>query len=155
MLLDYKPNNMKIHNYIITATLLLVCYTNAFCQWTYNKKVDEMSDVTEYFAINRGTECELMVWNKGTEYGVSLSVPKGHFDIYEGWDCRVTMRFDKQPAFTFESRNNVMDRNILEIYEPDIINKIKAAKTMLVEVEYYNNEKHLFKFNVAGLKWEH
>ncbi|HTB31467.1 MAG TPA: hypothetical protein VK808_05535 [Bacteroidia bacterium] len=146
---------MKTYSYFITVALLFFCCSNAFCQWTYDKKVDAMTDKTTYFAFNKGAEGELELLNKEDDNEVIFSVAKGHFDVYEGWNCRVTIRFDKQPAFTFESRNNVVDKNFLLFSEPDIINKIKAAKTMLVEVEYYNNKKHLFKFNVSGLKWEH
>jgi len=159
---------MKTHNYFITAVLFLVCCTNTFCQqWTYNKKVDEMTDETEYFAINIGTnnsgiKGKLELWSNGK---VSISITKGFFAPSTA-QYRLTVRFDKQPALHLNCEGS-SDRKTLFFPHPiSIINKIKAAKTMLVEFDFSTDHSGVFidnpnlstqliKFNIADLKWEH
>jgi hypothetical protein len=173
MALNNKTLTMKTHNYFITATLLFVCCTNAFCQWTYNKKVDEMTDDTSYYAYNKSLNHigyyngeirgEITLeWKKGYDYTVVylslLPIISESSTLKEqilASDIPIhtdRVRFDKQPPFEWDEEEAIHHS---ESYFKNFIIKIKISEKMLWDLTLRDGWSEPLKFNVAGLKWKH
>lgn len=137
--------------------------------WSYNESVDEMTEVTNYFAtcqsINEvdfefpyegGSHLSLVVRNMGKKNEVLFFISSGQFN--SGIDGQtITLKVDNDEPFKIncynasDGRTDVLFANNAE----KLLEKIKQAKTLKVQAEFFQEGNKTFNFNVEGLQWEH
>jgi hypothetical protein len=138
--------------------------------WGYEIDTDKMTSKLSYFAaINAtnklqfgapyegGSTATVTIRNKAKKNEIILTIDKGQFicDVSDG--CAIKVRFDSDPAISFEgSEPSDYSSTTLFIHpEPKFIAHAKTAKKMIVEAEFYQEGMQDMEFNVSGLKWEH
>ena len=138
-------------------------------KWTYSEEEDKMSSKKAFFAAieakelldfdfpyNGGSTATITVRNQGKGNEVVLEVSKGQFNSsVDG--ATVKIRFDGMPASSYRaSEASDGSSNILFIENTaKLIKKMKAAKKMLVQAEFYDSGEKVMEFNVEGFKWDH
>jgi hypothetical protein len=138
--------------------------------WSYETDTDKMTSKLSYFAaINAtnklqfgapyegGSTATVTIRSKAKKNEIILTIDKGQFicDVSDG--CAIKVRFDNDPAVSFNgSEPSDYSSTTLFIHpEPKFIAHAKTAKKMIVEAEFYQEGMQDMEFNVAGLKWEH
>jgi hypothetical protein len=138
--------------------------------WNYQTDTDKMTSKLSYFAaINAtnklqfgapyegGSTATVTIRSKAKRNEIILTIDKGQFicDVSDG--CAIKVRFDSDPAISFEgSEPSDYSSTTLFIHpEPKFIAHAKTAKKMIVEAEFYQEGMQDMEFNTAGLKWEH
>ena len=139
-------------------------------KWEYSESVDEMTDKKSYlayivsenevdfeFPYNGGSRLIFTLRNS-PQYGKDafIRITKGQFiSGINGQNIKV--RFDEDQAFNVhcnEASDYSTDILFLNNYKK-IAERLKTAKTMKINVEFYNEGTRTFTFDVANLKWEH
>jgi hypothetical protein len=136
--------------------------------WSYREDLDPMTSTTDYFAsvtstneldfefpYNGGSTGTLTVRNVGEGNEVVLQISKGQFMMSFG-DKSLTVRFDDKPPMTV-GYNGTSDGSSDTIFlnsSQNLINNLKTAKKMLIEVEFYNEGNQILEFDVEGFKWD-
>lgn len=139
--------------------------------WVYEESKDEMRDSTSYFASNKslntvelqfpysgGTQLSLLLRNDA-KYNKDLLflVNKGQlFCSYQ--DCHVNIKFDDGDIKKYAT--NKADGGASEVLflakdTSGFVKKLKNAKSVTIEVNFYNHGAEQFKFDVSGLEWSH
>jgi hypothetical protein len=136
--------------------------------WEYRSEEDKMTSKTSYFAsidsknklnfdfpYNGGSFGRLTIRKKRGETNVFLQISKGQFKgTFDGGTVRI--RFDNNPPkrYSFlEASDGSSDILFLQS-EREIIKRMKASNSMLIEAEFYNEGNRLLEFDIAGLRWE-
>lgn len=137
--------------------------------WNYSEKVDKMSSETNYFAsidaneklkfdfpYDGGSVATITVRNKNKENEILLSVSKGQFNS-KIENNTVKIKFDDEKAIEvpYTEPSSGSSDVIFIGTEKEVIAKLKTAKKVLVEAEFYNEGNRQMEFNVEGFKWEH
>lgn len=137
--------------------------------WSYSESVDEMTEVTNYFATCQstnevefdfpyggGSHLSIVVRNMGKKNDVLFSISSGQFN--SGIDGqKITLRIDGGEPFKVNC-NSANDGSMDVLFASNaskIIEKIKAAKTLKVQAEFFQEGNKTFDFDVEGLQWEH
>jgi hypothetical protein len=137
--------------------------------WNYSEDKDEMTGKKTYFAMcysenkvffefpyDGGSSFTLGVRKSPSGTDVYLSVSKGQFlTSYDGSSMRV--KFDDEPPVTY-TYNGTSDGSSDVIFigsKSRFISKLRKAKRVSLEPEFYQAGKQIVKFNVEGLKWQH
>ena len=138
--------------------------------WKYSEETDEMTDKIAYFAtVQSENEVEFDFPYQGgstlsftlrdsPEFGKDayIRISKGQFNVqYNG--TKIKIRFDDKEPITVtanEASDGSMDILFLRNYAK-LVNALKEAKTMKINVEFFNEGIRTFTFDVANLKWEH
>ena len=139
-------------------------------KWEYSESVDEMTDKKSYlayivsenevdfeFPYNGGSRLIFTLRNS-PQYGKDafIRITKGQFiSGINGQNIKV--RFDEDQAFNVhcnEASDYSTDILFLNNYKK-IAERLKTAKTMKINVEFYNEGTRTFTFDVENLKWEH
>lgn len=137
--------------------------------WEYSESKDEMTGKKTYYAesvstntlefdfpYNGGSSFSL-----GIRYGkqgkdIFLRVSKGQFlTSYNGSSMRV--KFDDESPVNYSyvgTSDGSADVIFIESYSK-FLNKLKKAKKVSLEPEFYQAGKQIINFNVEGLKWEY
>lgn len=138
--------------------------------WIYQADTDKMTSKLSYFAsINStnklqfaapydgGSTASVTIRNKANENEVILTIDKGQFicDVSDG--CPVKVRFDSDPAITFQATEPQDGSSTVLFIHPEtkFINHLKTAKKMIVEAQFYEEGMQDMEFTVNGFKWEH
>lgn len=135
--------------------------------WQYDESKDEMSDKTTYnatilsrdiamldFPYEGGTTMKLFIRNKGGQQDAFIRCENGQ--ITDDYDNRtLTIRFDDEPAVRYEVLESADgDSEFRFIYAANkFIKKLKTAKKVKIQVQFYNNGTHIYNFDTEGLKW--
>lgn len=142
-------------------------------QWTETSEKDEMTDVMSYWStlISDNTEYFDFPYEGGSKlkitvrymkkYGtdVIISISQGQMlcNEYNGTNY-VTVRFDDTPAkkyYTIEPADGSSESLFLNSSR-DFINRAKTAKTIKIEVPFYQEGNRVFTFTIdEPLKWDH
>ncbi len=136
--------------------------------WEYVTDTDKMTSKLRYFAkitaTNRlqfespysgGSTGAITLRNKDNKSEVILTIDKGLF--LGGEDHPINVRFDSDAPVQFDA-NEPSDMNSTTLFiDPSakFIKRIKTAKKMIVQAEFYESGRQQMEFNVDGLKWEH
>lgn len=137
--------------------------------WSYTESVDEMTEVTNYFATCQstnevefefpyagGSHLSLVVRNMGKKNEILFSISNGQFN--SGIDGqKITLKVDGGEPFKVNC-NGANDGSMDVLFvsnASNLLEKIKAAKTLKVQVEFFQEGDKTFDFDVAGLQWEH
>jgi len=138
--------------------------------WRYNEEVDKMDNSTSYFAqttstneiefdfpYNGGSTFNLFVRNRDKKNEVFIIVDKGQFMGSISGDRTVRLKFDDEKPFnvtytgTTDASSNVIFLGSLN----KVLPKLKTAKKLMVEAEFFNSGNRVIEFNVDGLNWKH
>lgn len=135
--------------------------------WSYETEKDDMSDEVNRFAsITSPDVAEFDFPYEGGQYltltiremdgleAVLIQISKGQFHTnYD--DEFVLVKFDgNDPVKYSVSEPSDGSSNVLFINnDQDFISKLKKAKTLKIEAQFYNNGSRVFSFNVKGFKW--
>lgn len=138
--------------------------------WSYFTDTDEMTDAETYYAtVESENEVEFeFPYNGGSTLGLTLrKSPKFGTDVYikisKGQfmssisGVPVSLRIDSEKAFK-TTANGASDGSSDVLFlsnAKSLIKKLKTAKTLKVEVEFFQEGYRTFTFNVEGLEWEH
>jgi hypothetical protein len=137
--------------------------------WQYTEETDEMTGKKSFF-----TSCQSeniltfdFPYDGGSIFTLGLrknkdgrvifvTVSKGQFlTSYDGSSMRV--KFDDEPPLNF-SCNGASDGSADVIFinsYSKFVNKLKKAKKISIEPEFYQEGKQIVRFKVEGLNWEH
>lgn len=143
--------------------------TPATSPWTYDSDNDKMRNITTDFAKNESlNEVDIggpygrvrlsIVLRKGPRFGndVILHLTKGQIECGQLSGCSIALKFDDEPvrAFPAVESSSAMSSAIFLRKETAIIDKLKRAKKLQVEVNVFAGGTHQFEFDVSGLNWE-
>lgn len=135
--------------------------------WTYDESADAMGAVTRTatvtansklyfdFPYNGGADASFTIRKKRGSTDIYLFVEKGQFNkTYEGGRLRI--RLDDKPAFVngFVGASDGSSNIVFPTGEKRLIAKLKQAKKMVIEAEFYSNGLHQMVFDIRGLKWK-
>jgi hypothetical protein len=139
--------------------------------WKYSENVDKMTSEKRFFAevksttkINfdfpyeGGSTFTLTVRQIEKKNNVLLSVSKGQFmTSISGDEETLKIKFDEEKPMTvkYTSPSDGSSDVIFIKSEDEIISKLKNAKHIIIETEFYQAGNKQIEFNVEGLKWEH
>jgi hypothetical protein len=118
-------------------------------------RVESLNKLEFDFPYQGGATGTLTIRRKNGKDDVMLSISKGQFlgNISNRHD--VSLRFDEQKPITV-SYDNPSDGDSDMIFlgnENRIINELKKASTLKIEVEFFREGNRILEFNVKGFKW--
>lgn len=138
-------------------------------RWVYSDDTDKMTNKVNYFATivsNEPVDLEFP-YDKGSKgiftirkmdgrLGAVLTVSGSQFtsDVYGG---NVSIKFDEEAGRTYsfsgasDGSSDVIFINNTKL----LIQKLKKAKTMLIEAEFYSNGNKIMEFDVSNFEWKH
>ncbi|MFD1258944.1 hypothetical protein ACFQ3S_19220 [Mucilaginibacter terrae] len=137
-------------------------------KWSYEEKVDKMtSEKTRFatidsdnqlqfeFPYDGGSTATLLIRKNGKSNEVLLSISKGQFNTTSD-GASVKVRFDDNKASTFScSTSSDGSSDLLFINnENKFITKLKKAKKLIIQAEFYEAGLKEMEFSTAGLKWD-
>ena len=138
--------------------------------WQYEESEDKMTSGKIYiasvqspdtayfdFPYNGGSLFNLYIRNKEGKNDVLFTVSKGQIASSFNGSSSVRIRFDQeQPISVPYNLNADVDATTIFLSSgKKIIEKLKTAKQVIIEVEFFQVGRKQITFNVAGLKWEH
>ena len=137
--------------------------------WRFSYDIDKMTSDTVHFASalakeeldfdfpnNGGAVAMFVVDMKDSTNYVSIQLDKGqfHFDIND--KIRVRVRFDDEKPFYVDCDESDGIQNNIWFENPDaIIDKLKKAKRVLVEAEFFMQGTRIMEFYPGQLVWNH
>lgn len=140
-------------------------------KWRYNEDTDQMRNTKSYWAMlasensvdfdfpyNGGSTLKMEL-RKSAKYGndIYFTISKGQFSCgYDG--CRATIKFDNgkpQKISLVEAGDADMTTLFLAGKAGNLAAKIKKSKTMMIELNFYQEGSRQFLFHTEGLQWKH
>jgi hypothetical protein len=137
--------------------------------WTYDTSTDQMGRGENKFArtistnevefpmpYNGGSRATILL-RKSVKYGfdVIFTISTGQFN-YSLDDGHINVKFDGGKIMKY--RVNTSDSGNSEVIfiqsSKDFLSKLRKAKTVMVEAQFYQSGAEVFTFNVAGLEWK-
>ncbi|GAB3725627.1 hypothetical protein [Spirosoma lituiforme] len=137
-------------------------------KWAYEKKVDKEGNTVYKAAINSptvlnfdfpyegGSTATLTIRQKNDVSYVYLEVSKGQFNrSFQGGNASI--RFDDKPPVRYSLSAAENGRaNIVFFDSPQkLINQLKGAQKMIVDVEFHGQGTRHIEFLTSGLSWNH
>ena len=138
--------------------------------WNYSEEDDQMTTSKTFFAVIACNEAlsfhspydgynkaNLLIRSKRGKTDLILSIDKGQFlSSYEG-DKTVNVRFDNSPAkkYAYNNPSDYSSTNIFIQNKFDFLRKLKAANTLKIECEFYDEGNIIMTFDTKGLDWSH
>lgn len=96
-----------------------------------------------------GSTISLCLLAKESGNSVSFAVSKG---LFVETDLRIS--FDEKEFKSYKTEVGSKG-DIIFLHEPKILNEIKAAKKLIVEVVFWGEPAREIEFNIEGLKWDY
>ena len=137
--------------------------------WEYSTDFDEMNERTMYFATctslnyhefefpyNGGSFLSLIVRNMNGKNEVLVKISKGQ--IHGSLNNEVIrFKFDdgKPESYYFSSAADGSSDVAFITQSSRLINKIRKAKKVKVDIPIFQEGRPVFDFNIEGLKWEY
>lgn len=137
-------------------------------KWLYEKTIDKAGRTVYKASINSpnllqfgfpyagGSTATLTIRKRDSDTHVYLHVSKGQFNrSFQGGNANI--RFDGNPArsYAFSAAENGSANIIFFDSEQKLIDKMKAARKMIVDIEFYAQGKRQIEFEIADLTWNH
>jgi|SRR6185312_353306 len=139
--------------------------------WRYFDEEDKMTSGKTHkaavFSINKlqlksppdeNTKIHLFIQNYEGANTFALVLDKGRFNETTDGNINLRIRFDEeQPAYyNFHSfKGNVNSAYLAYAEANKMIEKVKKAKRIRIELDFDNTGSQIIEFNVAGLKWDY
>lgn len=135
--------------------------------WSYGEQVDKMTDKTMYFAscqstnkvefdfpYDGGSSLSITVRNMNGANEVILQISKGQF--MSSYSSAVKIKFDDEAikSYNFTEPSDNSNDYIFLNSGPSIIKKLRTAKKLKIQPQFFQEGQTVFEFDVAGLKWE-
>lgn len=137
--------------------------------WSYDSSFDKMEGDSTFFAstissnkaqfdfpYEGGSSLILTLRKQPNNLDVYIRISKGQFNsTYHS--STVSVKFDdddKQLFGIVESNSGSSDLMFLNS-ENKFVNRLKTAKTLLIQPDFYNHGSVTFEFDVSDLKWNH
>lgn len=162
------PASLSANESSSTQATLKNRVTGIATKWAYEKKVDKAGNTVYKAAINSptvlnfefpyegGSTATLTLRHKNDLAYVYLEVSKGQFNrsFQSG---TASIRFDGRPAVRYSLSAAENGRaNIVFVDSPQkLINQIKGARKMVVDIEFYGQGTRHIEFTTGGLSWNH
>lgn len=137
-------------------------------KWHYEQKIDKEGHTVfkafivsptllEFdFPYNGGSTATLTIRKRNDDTHVYIQVSKGQFNrsFQEG---KARVRFDNTSpvTYSFSAAENGSANVIFFDSERELINRMKAARNMTVDVEFAGQGQRKIDFKLAGLQWRH
>jgi hypothetical protein len=134
--------------------------------WSYAEEKDPMTDKVRYFATctsvnlvdfafpyDGGSYLKILIRKMNGKDEVILTITKGQFiNSYSG---SVKIKFDEEPvkSYSFNEASDGSSDVIFLNVSNGIIAKLKKAKKVKIQPEFYQAGQTVFQFDVEGLKW--
>ena len=142
----------------------------ALAGWEYQSDKDEMrGTVAEMrytkslnkldfaFPYQGGSGATLIVRRKSAnaKTDVIVDIEKGQLICTTYSECEATVKFDDgKPQSVGGSPSDNSRRDVVFLGSAArLIEQMKKAKTMFVELKFYKEGRHVYKFDVTGLEW--
>jgi hypothetical protein len=138
-------------------------------KWSYTEQEDKMTSKKKYFAsidanellqfdfpYDGGVTANLTIRHQDGENEAILQISKGQF--ITGVDgTTIKVRVDDAPAVTYSASGpSDGSTEILFINSANkLINKMKTAKKVMIQAEFYDSGNKVMEFEVDGFKWTH
>jgi hypothetical protein len=138
-------------------------------KWEYSEKEDKMTNKTNYYAsidanelldfpfpYDGGSTASLNIRKTSTGNEAILQVSKGQF-ITDVEGTEVKIKFDSEQPTTFNcSSSSDGSTNVLFINSTNkLIKKLKTAKKIIIQAEFYESGSKEMEFDVTGFTWAH
>lgn len=138
-------------------------------KWKYTEEKDEMTDKTVYYAsvVSQNMASLDFPYEGGTSLTLYLRSKNGVLDswvwasngqLYDDYDNRViAVRFDDDEPVNFSvSESTSGDSQYRFINSSNkLLKRLRTAKKVKIQVQFYNNGNFVYEFDVSDLKWEH
>lgn len=138
--------------------------------WRYYSDTDKMDNKTTFFAdckslnsvdlsfpYDGGSKLIITLRKgfKGSSNEAILSISKGQFmtSLDRSETIRAKFDDDKPQSFHFGMAKDGSSDYVFLSESSDFILKLKSAKKVMIEVEFYGNGLKQFEFDVTGLDW--
>lgn len=134
--------------------------------WSYTSDIDKMTSGKKLYAYcdsytianfqfpyDGGSTFQLLLRKESNKSLVILSVSKGQFLGSYNSTLRVKFDDNKVENFSFSEPNDGTSNVIFINNESRFIKKLKKAKQLKIEAEFYQEGRVVIEFNVQGLKW--
>jgi hypothetical protein len=137
--------------------------------WQYSEQTDEMNGQKLKFAIvtstntvefgppyEGGSSFNFAVRKKGNKNEIYLQVDKGQFMPSFMDERKVRLKFDGGApiSVTYTTASDGSANYIFLESVNKIISKLKTAKQLKADAEFFQEGRRVMEFNVAGLKWD-
>lgn len=137
-------------------------------KWTYTENTDQMRGTSEKWATLPSEDAvrtnwpyeqqpmRLVIRRRSTD-GVNVMLQISGQFICRSYDrTKITVKFDDGPLETFNCSEDDSGPNDVVFITPParFINRLKAAKVMMLEAPFYEIGNAQVTFNVEGLEWE-
>lgn len=164
---DSIKNDSSFDEHSVDSIIKSKC---AISNWTYDSKLDEMSDKYSFWAVctsNNSVDFDFpydggsvmrICFRKTPKYGrdAYIEISSGQFN--GGVDgCIIRVRSDNGNVKKFscsladDGSTNMVFINSYNSF----LNCIRKAKNIKIEAPFYNAGSQIFSFSVSGLKWDH
>ncbi len=137
-------------------------------QWAYSISKDEMSGKSGAMAcITSTNELQFPTPYAGGSYGqlclrkgprfaeaATVEISKGQMLCHSFISCNIRIRFDDNKPIATEGRGP-SDGSARTVFLPQyrtLVQAMKRSRTVMIEVEYYQNGAQILRFDVSGLK---
>ena len=136
--------------------------------WIYTTEKDKMGDETKFasvmsddilnfqFPYDGGVTSTLTVRKKRGQTDIYFRVSEGQImaaNSYDGGTIRVKFDDEKPMTLGVSGASDHSSDIIFLDSTTKILNKLKTAKKVVLEVEFFNEGKHQIEFKVDGLEW--
>ncbi|MGV3529130.1 MAG: hypothetical protein ACO1OO_09560 [Flavisolibacter sp.] len=137
--------------------------------WSYDEDEDKMDGSKSYYAIcrsknevffdfpyNGGSKMNIIVRKMDGLNEVLLTISHGQFSsAYSHGTGRIKYDDEKPMTYSYSEASSGSSDVIFLKPAKNIITKLKAATSVMVEAPFYDAGKRQFEFDVSGLRWEH
>ena len=149
------------------AALSALCWRSALC-WTYQTETDMHGTSNSASVTSDNSETLSFPWHGGPanltirkhpKYGldVYIDVPDGQIicDYYDG-GCPISVKFDDGEVETFSGLGPADHSSTIIFLQPEsrFISKAKKAKTVVIELTFFQDGVHEYRFSIEGLQWK-
>ncbi|MES1223383.1 MAG: hypothetical protein ABUT20_48255, partial [Bacteroidota bacterium] len=134
--------------------------------WSYSNDIDKMDNKKTYYAETSSTNSVefsapydggsyfRLIVRKSDKNEILLIASKGQF--LSSFNASARIKFDDQKPMTIDfSEPNDGSANTIFLRQANtLISKLKKAKKVILECEFYQDGRKQIEFDVDGLKWD-
>lgn len=148
--------------------LLSIIYCQIASAWEYRESTDKMrgtktklakvastNKVNFGFPYNGGSKLTIFVRERSQDgLNVFLKISKGQFSCFD--TCAFNVKFDDGSVEYISatgSDDGSSDTIFVQYDEKGFLSKLKDAKHVIIEADFFDSGSSQFDFNVKGLKW--
>lgn len=139
-------------------------------QWKYEEESDSMSgsitkfatvessNTVEFSSLYRGSQHASLILRNSKRGGkeIMFAIPKGqiHLDGEGVGEGMIRIRFDEQAPKSIRATAPSEGAPNFIFLHGNLIQPMKKAKSLRIEVAFYREGRNTFDFEIDGLKWD-